>query len=148
MTQGAFFLVTDPTRVDPIMQALHTTIKNMPADAFPQAIKLEAYQDPRSTPQLALLHIWFREIAKSFTERGNAVKPEFIKEMLKHHFLGTTDISTEKLKLPPQINKLPKKKGELNYFMVQIEDWSADHGVRLSNPADSEYMKLKEAQFQ
>ena len=146
MNQGAFFLIADRSRVDQILAGVATTLKALPSDAYPQSLKLGEYDNPRSLTQNALLHVWFRDIAKSFTDRGNAAKEGFIKEMLKHKFLGTTDISTERLKIPPQINKLPKHKGELHHFMNQVEEWAADHGVRLTNPADSEYMKMREAQ--
>jgi hypothetical protein len=33
--------------------------------------------------------------------------------------------------------------GEMLFFMDQVQDWAMDHGVTLTCPADSEYMKLK-----
>lgn len=146
MNQGAFFLITDKARVNGILGNVASTLNALPDEAFPQSLKLAEYDNPKSMTQNALIHVWFRDIAKSFTDRGNPVKEDFIKEMLKHKFLGTTDISTAKLKIPPQINKLPKHKGELHHFMSQVEEWAADHGVRLTNPADSEYMAYREAQ--
>jgi hypothetical protein len=29
------------------------------------------------------------------------------------------------------------------FFMDQVQDWAMDHGVTLTCPAESEYMKLK-----
>ena len=112
-------------------------------------VEISPVNKGRTWNQLALLHVWFREMANHFHERGadlgatQADREYAMKMMMKHRFLGTKDIVVNKTTIPGQVRDLPTKRGELNYFMNQVEAWAIDHGVLLSMPHDSEYMEIR-----
>ena len=145
MSQGQFYLIRENKNTESVLGSVLSSLRDR--DDFPLTLRLEKYEDLRSQGQLALVHIWFRELAKSFTDRGSAVDPERMKLLLKHKFLGTEDVLVGKTEIPGQVRPLPTKKGELHQFMNQVEAWASDHGCFLSMPGDSEYMKYKEAQI-
>lgn len=170
----------------------------------------------RSLSQNALLHVWCRELAESFTKRdknGAVYSEADMKDLMKHKFLGyeqieqrrndkdiadlearLTDASIElisqvtkilktygsgvndptsavaameaiseigdqakaalgegsmigKTWIQPQLRSTKKlDKGAMFQFMEQVLAWSFQVGVMLSQPEDSEFMKLKESQ--
>jgi len=102
------------------------------------------YVDKRSLSQNALFHLWCKEMAESFSKRGGDVDREQMKELLKYKFLGTEDRVIGKTTIPNQLRSTSKlDKGEMFHFMEKIQAWGFDHGVNLTCPADSEFMKLK-----
>lgn len=49
--------------------------------------------------------------------------------------------------IPPQLRSTTSlDKPEFFHFMTQVEQWAAENGVIVSNPAESEFVKLKESQ--
>ena len=60
----------------------------------PLCVTLSPYKNVRSLDQNSLSHIWYREIAKEMTKRGNTIdhdKPELVwKVWLKKRYLGET----------------------------------------------------------
>ena len=113
---------------------------------YPLVIKPGKYTNPRSLSQNALVHTWFSVMAKHFSQKVR-VDAEQMKLLMKNKFLGTEDVVVGSTVIEGQLKQTSKlTKGEMNYFMNQIHEWAADHGVNLPIPADSEYMKLMEAQ--
>jgi hypothetical protein len=109
-------------------------------------IKPGKYTNPRSLSQNALVHLWFNTMAKHFSKKVE-VDAEHMKLLMKNKFLGTEDVVVGSTVIEGQLKRTSKlTKGEMTYFMNQIHEWAADHGVNLPIPADSEYMKLMEAQ--
>ena len=112
----------------------------------PLVIKPSKYTNPRSLSQNALLHTWFNAMAKHFSQKVE-VDADQMKLLMKSKFLGTEDVIVGKTVIEGQLKQTSKlTKGEMNYFMDRVHEWAADHGVNLPIPADSEYMKLMEAQ--
>ena len=112
----------------------------------PLVWKSEAYDPKRTLDQNALMHVWMREIAEHFSVKIPVTSDE-IKALMKYKFLGTKDIIVGRTVIANQVVETSSlKKGEMMRFMDEVYDWAADHGVRLSNPSDSEYMKLRQRQ--
>jgi len=119
--------------------------------ARPLCIKLEAYQNPRSLSQNALLHIWLREIKKGMEKKGVKVTAgdaeEAWKLWLKRRFLGTDDFQIKNQRIEGQIRRTSDlNKGEMVHFMDQCYHWALDQGINLTIPAESEYAELKNQQ--
>ena len=104
----------------------------------------------RSLSQNALFHVWCREMAESFTKRdkkGTAYSEADMKDLMKHQFLGYEGKTVGKTEIAPQLISTKKlSKGAMFQFMEQVLAWSFQVGVMLSQPEDSEFMKLKESQ--
>jgi hypothetical protein len=85
-------------------------------------------------------------MAAHFSKRVDT-NAEQMKSLMKYKFLGTEDIVIRKTVIKDQLRSTSKlDKGEMTHFMNQVYDWAVDHGVTLPMPADSEYMKMREAQ--
>lgn len=109
-------------------------------------IKPGKYTNPRSLSQNALVHTWFNTMAKHFSKKVE-VDAEQMKLLMKNKFLGTEDVVVGSTVIEGQLKRTSKlTKGEMTFFMNQVHEWAADHGVNLPIPADSEYMRLMEAQ--
>jgi len=111
-----------------------------------QAVQWEVsrFVPKRSLSQNALFHLWCREMASHFAAKGADVTESKIKLLLKYKFLGTESIQINKTIIQDQVRETSGlNRGEMLFFMDQVQDWAMDHGVTLTCPADSEYMKLK-----
>lgn len=106
--------------------------------------KVSRFVPKRSLSQNALFHLWCREMASHFAAKGADVTESKIKLLLKYKFLGTESIQINKTIIQDQVRETSGlDRGEMLFFMDQVQDWAMDHGVTLTCPADSEYMKLK-----
>jgi len=106
--------------------------------------KVSRFIPKRSLSQNALFHLWCREMATHFAAKGAEVTEEKIKILLKYKFLGTESIQINKTVIEDQVKETSGlDRGEMMFFMDQVQDWAMDHGVTLTCPAESEYMKLK-----
>jgi hypothetical protein len=112
----------------------------------PLVIKFERYDDPRSLGQNALFHIWCREMSEVFVKKVPNATEEGMKFMMKSMFLGTHSIAIGKETYSDQVMPLPKKKGEMCFFMDQVYAWAAEKDVLLSLPQYNEYTALKRKQ--
>ena len=87
--------------------------------------------------------------AKAWKEVGT---PEFVKDMLKHSFLGykdtmRLDVSTNQpAKVRELIHTSNLSSGDMFHFMEQCEAYSVGIGCLLTIPEKSEYMQNKRAQ--
>ena len=106
--------------------------------------KVSRFVPKRSLSQNGLFHLWCREMASHFAAKGADVTESKIKLLLKYKFLGTESIQINKTIIQDQVRETSGlDRGEMLFFMDQVQDWAMDHGVTLTCPADSEYMKLK-----
>lgn len=103
----------------------------------------------RSKTQNSLFHIWCGEIASQMYQRtGDESYTKIgVKLVLKKMFLGEETIKVGKSEIEKQIRKSSKlDKGEMFFFMQQVEAFAFENNLSLSHPADNEYDKLKEYQ--
>lgn len=113
----------------------------------------------RSLNQNALLHMWCNEVAEFFTKNGKAefasgepMSPEIVKRNLKQTFLGDelkrdSDLKTGEVKYRYELRHTSElSKGEFQQFMEQIDRWATDHGIKLTRPEDSEYVRYRQEQ--
>jgi len=112
----------------------------------PLVIKFARNDDPRSLGQNALFHIWCREMSEVFVKKVPNATEEGMKFMMKSMFLGTHSIAIGKETYSDQVMPLPKKKGEMCFFMDQVYAWAAEKDVLLSLPQYNEYTALKRKQ--
>ena len=111
---------------------------------YPVEWKVKRYIPKRSLSQNALFHVWCREMAEHFKSKGADVDEEKMKELIKYKILGTEDRQISNTIIPGQVRETSGlDRGEMMDFMDKVMEWALDHGVRLSCPQDSEYMKLK-----
>lgn len=110
----------------------------------------------RSLPQNALFHKWCEEIAQFFVRLGKvtfatgaAMNAENVKRNLKQTFLGEEVIRDINLKTGEVTERYELRhtsgldKGAMHAFMTCIDAWANEHGIYLSHPEDSEYMKMR-----
>tara|TARA_B110000208_G_C11430836_1_gene307022 strand:- start:94 stop:558 length:465 start_codon:yes stop_codon:yes gene_type:complete len=114
----------------------------------PLVVKLEKYENPRSTSQNALSHMWYKQISVEMAKKGHKVeygKPEEVwKLFLKQRFLGVESYSIgEKVNITDQIKSTSKlTKGEMVHFLDNVYHWAESQKILLIIPADSEYAEL------
>lgn len=147
MNQGAFLIIRSKDEIAQRLEYLGELLSEWDF-THPVSIKHGKYTNPRTTSQNALFHLWCNEASKQFTKRGKKnCTPENIKLLLKSHLLGHEDIQIGSKTLQNVLKSTKKlDKGEFQHFMEQCEEWLISQGVALTIPADSEYMKLREAQ--
>lgn len=151
MTQGQYWKIDSAGQADRIIEHLKGWVQTWDY-SVPLILKPEAYKNPRSISQNALMHIWFREIAEGLNRAGLTIDGDpytmdDAKLLMKWMHLGTEDIVKGKLVIKDQLRSTSKlNKGEAQHFMDQILEWASAKNITLSNPAGNEYAKLKEAQ--
>lgn len=140
--QGVFYLVRHRNEIDIAIKSFRKVMEDWDYSK-PLAWKPEIYSPSRSLSQNALMHIWFSEMANHFSPKID-VDEEGIKYLMKNMFLGTEDIKVGNTTIPNQVRSTSKlDKGEMMEFLNNIYAWAIDHGVKLSNPQNSEWMKNK-----
>lgn len=108
----------------------------------------------RSLPQNALFHKWCEEIAAFFVRMGKThfatgapMDEKGMKRNLKQTFLGEEivrdiNLKTGEITERSELRKTSElDKGQMHAFMTQVDKWALDHGIYLSHPEDSEYMR-------
>ncbi len=140
--EGIFYLVKDRSELDHAIKSF-SKLANDWDFTQPLAWKPVAYVSPRTFSQNALVHVWFSEMATHFARKVD-IDAEGIKMLMKNMFLGTEDITVGSTVIPGQVRSTSKlDKGEMMHFLDNIYAWAVDHGVKLTNPNDSEWMRLK-----
>lgn len=119
------------------------------------SVTIKPYRKKRSLSQNSLSHVWYKEISDYLIKAGRPFCTEaWVKESLKATYLGFesteyTDVLTgEKTQREALRHTSKLDKGEMHYFLQQIESWCAQFGLILTTPDDCEYMKLKREQDQ
>jgi len=114
---------------------------------FPCKITYKSLTGMRSISQNALFHMWMSQMATEFTKKGFPLTADEAKQLMKHEFLGYTDIKIGSTEIKGQLKHTSSlDTGEMSMFMDKIDCWNVDKGVFLIKPQDSEYMTYKEAQ--
>lgn len=107
-------------------------------------LTIKRYSPSRSLSQNALFHVWCRDMATHFSQKGAEVDEERMKDLMKYKFLGTEDRVIGNTIIPGQLRETSSlDRGEMMDFMDRVHDWALDHNVKLTCPIDSEYMKLQ-----
>lgn len=113
----------------------------------------------RSLNQNALLHMWCTEAAEFFCSKGMTefasgvlMDTEGMKRNLKQTFLGDelkldSNLQTGEIKYRYELRHTSElSKGEFQQFMEQIDAWATQHGIKLTRPEDSEYVRYRQEQ--
>ena len=103
----------------------------------------------KSVSQNNLFWMWTTEMANYFASKGveNSTKDQ-MHDLMCHKFLGNITVTVGKTEITRLKSLRDLDKGDMLHFMRQIDEWSADHGVLLTHPEDSEYQRLTEVQNQ
>jgi|TARA_Y100000033_G_C2680959_1_gene79026 hypothetical protein len=141
---GDFWMVRSKEELDERINYFHEFLRDTWDWTKPVAWKVSIYRPARSQSQNALFHIWCREMSEHFKSQGMDLDQEQCKEVLKYKFLGCADIVVNNTVIPQQLKKTSKlPTGEMYHFMEQVQSFLLDHGVKLTCPDDSEFMKLR-----
>ncbi|RJP48745.1 MAG: hypothetical protein C4586_08485 [Anaerolineaceae bacterium] len=116
-------------------------------------ITFTPWREHRSLSQNAFQHVIYQEISKYLINKGRTdCSPEWVKDMLKNKFLGWvqrefTDVVTGKKTVHEVLRPTAALDvGEAYQYTTEILDWAQSIGCDIKIPANSEYMKLREAQ--
>ena len=140
---GEFWLCRDLNQLKDRLAHFEKYLRESWDWSKPVEWRVKPYVGRRSLSQNALFHIWCREMAAHFSERGMDIDEEKAKVLLKYRFLGTHDIIVNNTVIPDQIRSTSKlDRGEMFDFMNQVQVWLLDCGVHVTCPHDSEYMQI------
>jgi len=114
---------------------------------------IKPWREKRSLNQNALSHMWYSEISDWLIRRGkDFASPEWVKDAMKHTYLGyvereMVDVVTGKITVIRSLRHTSDlDTGDMHFYLTQVEGWALSLGCKLTVPADSEYMNLKEKQ--
>ena len=115
---------------------------------YPVSIKID--EVGATLDYKAILHIWFRSIAKQFTDRdktGKKYTEQDMHDLMCHLFFGYTEPRTlGRTKIEPALITITypeqKKRPELYDFCRNIENWCSKVGVTLPEN-ESQYTEDK-----
>lgn len=98
----------------------------------------------RSINQNDLYYKWLGELAVQTTKKSNSewTKDE-LHRWLKAEFLGYKETTVGKKQITELVSTASLLKGDMYYYMQQVEAFAYTHGFTLTIPDDSEYIKLK-----
>jgi len=142
MSQGIFIKIASKHEIE---KRLPFIKQNIEAWDFsqPLCVTLSPYKNVRSLDQNSLSHIWYREIAKEMTKRGNTIdheKPELVwKVWLKKRYLGETTYKIGKEIVTETIKTSSLNTAEMGHYLDQVYHWATNVGIMLSIPSHSEY---------
>jgi hypothetical protein len=116
-------------------------------------LTLKPWRDKRSLNQNALSHMWYGEISEWLIKRGKTfATAEWVKDAMKHTYLGYEErhmvdvVTGESTPIRSLRHTAELDTGDMHFYLTQVEGWALNLGCKLTVPADSEYMKLKEKQ--
>lgn len=114
---------------------------------------IKPWREKRSLNQNALSHMWYSEISDWLIRRGkNFASPEWVKDAMKHTYLGYVEremvdvVTGETTVIRSLRHTSDLDTGDMHFYLTQVEGWALRLGCKLTVPADSEYMNLKEKQ--
>ena len=114
---------------------------------------IKPWREKRSLNQNALSHVWYSEISDWLIRRGkDFASPEWVKDAMKHTYLGyvereMVDVVTGQTTVIRSLRHTSDlDTGDMHFYLTQVEGWALSLGCKLTVPADSEYMNLKEKQ--
>ncbi|MDE9480007.1 hypothetical protein KKJ17_19955 [Xenorhabdus bovienii] len=133
----------------------YANLKQLLATHPKLSISAKPYKPKRSLSQNALSHVWYKQISDYLIAKGRDWCSEsWVKNSLKATYLGFeeveyTDFITGEVITKQELRHTSElDKGDMHYYMNQVEAWCAQFGLILKTPDDSEYMKLKKEQEQ
>jgi len=139
---GEFWKIDEPSQIAERLKHFEHHLRTNWDWQRPVTWSPKPYDAKRSLNANALAHIWFREMAASFTDRGHPITEQKMKIFMCHKFLGTEDIEIGRERIEGQVRHTSDlTSGEMKVFMDQVIAWAADHGVLLTHPQDSEYYR-------
>lgn len=141
---GEFWLIKDPLEIKDRIKAFQIYLEDEWHWDKPVSWQVKEYKPRRSLSQNDLFHVWCRDMTRYFKKNnGFSGDEKEMKMILKYKFLGTEDIEIGNTTIPAQVRGTANlDRGEMLYFMTQVEAWAIDHGVKLTKPTNSEYSKL------
>ncbi|WP_313384747.1 YbcN family protein [Pantoea sp.] len=114
---------------------------------------IKPWREKRSLNQNALSHMWYSEISDWLIRRGkDFASPEWVKDAMKHTYLGYVEremvdvVTGETTVIRSLRHTSDLDTGDMHFYLTQVEGWALSLGCKLTVPADSEYMNLKEKQ--
>ena len=114
---------------------------------------IKPWRERRSLNQNALSHMWYSEISDWLIRRGkDFASPEWVKDAMKHTYLGYVEremvdvVTGETTVIRSLRHTSDLDTGDMHFYLTQVEGWALSLGCKLTVPADSEYMNLKEKQ--
>ncbi|WP_312112198.1 YbcN family protein [Pantoea septica] len=114
---------------------------------------IKQWREKRSLNQNALSHMWYSEISDWLIRRGkDFASPEWVKDAMKHTYLGYVEremvdvVTGETTVIRSLRHTSDLDTGDMHFYLTQVEGWALSLGCKLTVPADSEYMNLKEKQ--
>jgi len=142
---GQFWLIKHPNEIKDRIKFFQQFLEQEWCWDKPVAWKVEEYKPKRSLSQNDLFHVWVRDMLRHFKKKGGFTgTEEELKLMIKYKFLGTEDVIVGSTTIPNQVRATSRlDRGEMLYFMEQVEAWCIDLGVKLTKPQNSEYSKLR-----
>lgn len=140
---GQFWLLRDKKDITERLVFFEQWLMENWDGSYPIKWEVGRYKHKRSLSQNALFHVWCREIALHFAERGADVNEESMKELLCYKHLGTEDRVVNQTVITGQVRQTSKlDTGEMTELLEKVLAWALDHGVKVSNPPDSEFARL------
>ena len=142
---GEFWMIKDPLEIKDRMKAFQKFLEDEWNWDKPISWQVKEYKPRRSLSQNDLFHVWCRDMLRHFKKKGGFTgTEEDIKMMVKYKFLGTEDLEISNTTIPAQVRRTSTlDRGEMLYFMTQVEAWCIDLGVKLTKPQNSEYYKIQ-----
>jgi len=140
---GQFWLVKDRSQIKERLRFFEQWLNTEWDGTYPIKWEVSRFRAKRSLSQNALFHVWCREIAVHFASKGADVNEESMKELLCYKHLGTEDRVVGSTVIEGQVRQTSKlDTGEMTELLDKVLAWALDHGVKVSNPPDSEYARL------
>jgi len=140
---GQFWLVKSKDQITERLVFFEQWLMTEWDGTYPIKWEVSRFKAKRSLSQNALFHVWCREIASHFAAQGADVNEESMKELLCYKHLGTEDRVVGKTVIAGQVRQTSKlDTGEMTELLDKVLAWALDHGVKVSNPPDSEYARL------
>ena len=142
-----FIKISDPERLEDQLLRLAQRLRGFwNFDQHPLMISYEPYKDPRTRSQNNLYWLWLEEMAHFYTTPTSHFSKDDMHDLMRHKFLGYEDRKIGLTEITHQlISTTTLKKHDMSEYMHQIEAWNIDNGLRVTIPADNEYMKYREA---
>tara|TARA_R110000744_G_scaffold286145_1_gene397467 strand:+ start:2430 stop:2873 length:444 start_codon:yes stop_codon:yes gene_type:complete len=142
MTQGDFIKVSSK---EEIAKRMPLWVKRLEEWDYTTAccIKLEPYGNPKSMSQIALFHIWCREIEEQMKVKAPQATDYAWELWFRKRFIGEDSYKLGSTSVT-SVKPLPKGKGAMCKFMDQVFDY-CNHkiDVKLSMPKASEFLERR-----
>ena len=137
--QAAKYTVTSKQMLDQVYRDCDKAIKDF---GF---IKVEwKAGSMRSINQNDLYWMWLGEIAHQTSEKSKqSFSKEDLHDWLREEYLGYETKIVGKKEITALKSTTQLTKGEMYFYMQQVDAFAHSHGFKLTIPEDSEYMNLK-----